>query len=115
LLKAVHRSEESNTLATLRTVSAAQINYLSEKGRFARLAELNAAQANSLGTVAGTDLLRGKFTFQMNPVTPTDAQLKEGYTIIASKPAAGQETAYIISVDQTGQITQIFPSKTTNK
>ncbi len=109
LLKAVHRSEETNTFATMRTMSSSQVNYLSENGRFARLSELNAAQANSLGNASGTDLIRGKFTFQMNPVTPTDAELREGYTIVASKPANGTETAYIVSVDQTGEITQIFP------
>lgn len=109
LLKAVHRSEETNTFATLRTMSSSQVNYLSANGRFARLGELNTSQGNSLGTVNGTDLTRGKFTFQMNPVTPTDAELKEGYTIIASKPGGARETAYIVSVDQSGEITQIFP------
>lgn len=109
LLKAVHRSEETNAFATMRTMSSSQVNFLSANGRFARLSELNAAQANGFGNMSGTDLIRGKFTFQMNPVTPTDAELREGYTIIASKPANGNETAYIVSVDQTGEITQIFP------
>lgn len=109
LLKAVHRSEETNAWATMRTLASAQVSYLSQKGRFARLDELNAAQANGLGTVAGTDLIRAKFTFQMSPVTPTDAQLKDTYTIIATKPARGYETRYVVSVDQTGEITQVFP------
>src|SRR5688572_33226085 len=86
LLKAVHRSEETSAFATMRTMSSSQVNYLSANGRFARLSELNAAQANSFGNINGAgDLIRGKFTFQMNPVTPTDAELREGYTIIASK------------------------------
>ncbi|MEZ5428535.1 MAG: prepilin-type N-terminal cleavage/methylation domain-containing protein [Pyrinomonadaceae bacterium] len=109
LLKAVHRSEETNAFATLRTMSSSQVNYLSQNGRFARLDELNAAQANALGTISGTDLVRGKFTFQMNPASPTDADLRMGFTIIASKPGNANESAYIISVDETGEIQTIFP------
>lgn len=108
LIKAVHRSEESNAFATMRTMSSAQVNYLSEKGRFARLAELNTSQANSLGRIDGAgDLLRGKFTFQMSTVT--DEDLRQGFTIVATKPAQGNETAYIISVDETGRIQTLFP------
>lgn len=109
LLKAVHRSQERNAFATLRTVASAQVSFLTFKGRFARLDELNASQANSLGTISGTDLIRGKFTLQMNPVTPTDAELKDNYTIIATKPASGPDTRYVVSVDQSGKVTQIFP------
>ncbi len=109
LLKAVHRSEEKNAYATLRTVAAAQLGYMSTKGRFARLDELNTSQGNGLGRIVGTDMVRGKFTFQMNPVTPTDAELKDGYTVIATKPAQGADTRYVVSVDQTGLVTEIFP------
>ncbi len=111
LLKAVHRSEETNALASLRTVASAQVNYLSSKGRFARLDELNASQGNGLGTISGTDMIRGKFTFQMSPnASPTDAELKDAYTIIATKPGTAQESGYVVSVDQTGRVTQIFPA-----
>lgn len=109
LIKAVHRSEETNAFATMRTLSAAQVNYLSSNRRFGRLDELNTAQASTLGTISGTDLIRGKFTFQMSPINPTDSDLQQGFTIIASKPAVGPETAYIVSVDQSGEITQVFP------
>ncbi len=109
LLKAVSRSEETNAFATMRTFSSAQVNYLSQRGRFARLGEMNASQGNAFGTMSGTDLIRGKFTYQMSPATPTDAELKEGFTIIATKPGNAQETGYVVSVDQTGEITQIFP------
>jgi prepilin-type N-terminal cleavage/methylation domain-containing protein len=110
LLKAVHRAEERSAFASLRTVASAQVNYLSTKGRFARLDELNASAGNGLGTLNAPNLTRGKFTFQMSPApVPTDAALKDEYTIIASKPAAGSEPAYIASVDQTGKVRQIFP------
>lgn len=109
LLKAVDRSQETNAVATMRTIAAAEVNFLTHKGRFARLDELNASQANGLGTISGTDMIRGKFTFQMNPITPTDAELKDAYTIIATKPAVGPETRFVVSVDQTGRVTQIFP------
>ena len=108
LVKAVHRAEESNAFATMRTISSAEVNYLSERGRFARLPELNTAQANSLGTTSGNDLLRGKFTFQM-PGAPSDDDLRKTYTIIGSKPGSANESAYIISLDQSGEIRRVFP------
>jgi prepilin-type N-terminal cleavage/methylation domain-containing protein len=110
LLKAVHRSEERSAFASLRTVASAQVNYLSSKGRFARLDELNASAGNGLGVVSAPNLIRGKFTFQMSPnPVPTDAALKDQYTVIASKPATGGEPGYIATVDQTGKVRQIFP------
>ncbi|MCW5959004.1 MAG: prepilin-type N-terminal cleavage/methylation domain-containing protein [Pyrinomonadaceae bacterium] len=110
LLKAIHRTEERNAYATLRTMSSAQVNFLSSNGRFARLDELNTSQGNGLGTVVAPNIIRGKFTFELSPnANPTDADLKEGYTIIATKPASSQETRYVVQVDQTGKITEIFP------
>jgi prepilin-type N-terminal cleavage/methylation domain-containing protein len=108
LLKAVYRSEESNVFASLRTMSSAQVNYLSQKGRFARLDELNAAQGNGLGNINGSgQLIRGKFTFQMSPA-PTDAELKQEYTIVATRPAINNEPPLTLTLDQTGRITGLF-------
>jgi prepilin-type N-terminal cleavage/methylation domain-containing protein len=109
LYSAKHAAENGNAYASMRTISSSQISYFSQNGRFARLDELNNAQASALGTVAGTELTRGKFTFQMSPVTPTDTQLRNGYTIIATKAVAGSELPYVIRLNQTGYIEPVFP------
>lgn len=107
LLKARTTAENKNALATLRTASSAQVNFFSQNGRFARLSELNTSQNGVFGTVTGTDLVRGKFTFQMAPITPTDSQLRDGYSIVATKAVAGTDLPCIISVDQNGFILEI--------
>jgi prepilin-type N-terminal cleavage/methylation domain-containing protein len=109
LYSAKHAAENGNAYASMRTISSSQVSYFSQNGRFARLDELNAAQASALGTVAGTELTRGKFTFQMSPVAPTDTQLRNGYTIIATKAVAGSELPYVIRLNQTGYIEPVFP------
>ncbi len=101
-------AENGNAVATMRTTSSAQVSYFSQNGRFARLGELNNAQGGGLGTIAGTDMLRGKFTFQMLPITPSDEQLRDGYTIVATKAVGGNELPCIISLDQTGFITKVI-------
>lgn len=108
LVKAVNRSEESSVYATLRTMSSAQVNHLSSKGRFARLDELNASSGNGLGKVNGPgEIERGKFLFQMSPL-PTDEQLKQEYTIVATRPAFGNEPLVVVTLDQSGRITGLF-------
>lgn len=108
LIKAVNRSEESNVFATLRTMSTAQVSYISTKGRFARLDELNADNANSLGTVNNPgEITRGKFLFQMNPL-PTDDELKVEYSIVATRPAIGSDPLIVVTVNQTGKIVGLF-------
>ncbi len=108
LLKAVYRSEESSIYATLRTMSSAQVSYISQKGRFARLDELNAAQGNNLGNINGSgQIIRGKFTFEMSPA-PTDAELKQEYTIVATRPAISNEAPLTLILDETGRITGLY-------
>ncbi|HEY0427570.1 MAG TPA: type II secretion system protein [Pyrinomonadaceae bacterium] len=109
LYKAKQHAENGNAFASMRTIGSSQISYYSQNSRFGRLSELNSAQANGLGTTSGTDLLRGKFTFQMSPISPTDAQLRTAYTIVATKAIVGSETPYVIALDQTGYITQVLP------
>ena len=109
LIKAKEAAENSNAYGSMRTISSSQINYFSQHSRFGRLDELNTSQTSGLGTIVGTDLSRGKFSFRMNPVTPTDTELRNGYTIIATKTIAGNENPYVISLDQTGFITQVLP------
>lgn len=107
LYRAKESAANNNAFASMRTVFSAQVSYSSNNGRFARLDELNTAQANGLGTISGTDLIRGKFTFQMSPVAPTDAELRNGFTIIATK-ATGSDLPYVLTLTQSGYIVEAF-------
>jgi len=109
LYSAKHAAENGNAFASLRTISSGQVAYFSQNGRFARFNELNAAQANGLGSVTANVLTRGKFTYTMTPGNPTDAQLRIGYSITATKAVAGGELPNVISLSQTGQIIQVLP------
>lgn len=108
-LRSINVAENANALASLRTIAAAQVSYLSQNRRFARLNELNSANNDTFGTTMASSLIRGKFTFQMNPVNPTDAALSNNYTIVATKTITTTGNPYVISVDQSGSIVQILP------
>ncbi len=109
LQRGIRAADNGNAFASLRTMSSAELGYYSNAGRFARLDELNAANTGNLGTTAVPNLIRGKFTFSMNPAVPTDAQLRETYTIVATKSVSPLDLPYVISVDQSGEIVQILP------
>jgi prepilin-type N-terminal cleavage/methylation domain-containing protein len=107
LQKSIRATENQSTFSALRTMSQAQASFYSQGNRYARLDELNSSQANALGTTSGTDILRGPFRFQLT-TDPTNATLQTSYTILAARPVPG-DVPYVISVDQTGVITQIVP------
>lgn len=109
LQRGIRAADNGNAFASLRTISSAELGYYSQDGRFARLDELNAASNGTLGTTSPPNLLRGKFTFQMNPITPTDTELRQSYTIVATKNVSPGDLPYVISVDQSGVIVQIIP------
>ena len=109
LQKAIIATENSNTYATLRTVAGQQVDFYSRNNRFGRLSEINNLLSGSLGTNSGNDVNRGKFVFSMVPATPTDAQLRNGYTITATRNVAGETQVYVYQVTQGGELTQILP------
>lgn len=108
LFKAKQLAENRNAHATIKTMVATQVGHFSQKGRFARLDELNASQPGGFGTVGTNTLMRDKFTFQMTPATPTDDQLRSEYLITASKAVAGSEIPYLVRVNQTGYIEEVY-------
>lgn len=108
LFKAKQAAENSNAFATMRTIVSSQISYSSQNGRFARLDELNASQQNALGTNGTNVLTRDKFTFEMTPPVPTDAQLRSEYIITGTKAVAGSEVPYVVRADQSGYITEVY-------
>jgi prepilin-type N-terminal cleavage/methylation domain-containing protein len=110
LQKGVRAAENGSTFAVMRTIASTQVNFYSSNNRFARLQELNTVMSNALGTVTGDQLIRGRYTFDMVPATPTDPQLRTSYTITATRIVTGNETLYKYQLDQSGKITQIFPA-----
>lgn len=109
LQKGVRASENGSTFASMRTISSSQVNFYSQNGRFARLTEINNLLSNSIGTPSGNDVVRGKFVLSMVPATPTDAQLRDGFTITATRNQSGEGTVYQYEITQTGEIRQILP------
>ncbi len=109
LQKAVRAAENANTFASMRTVAGQQLDFYSRNSRFGRLIEVNNLLSGSLGTNSGNDLNRGKYVFSMVPAVPSDVQLRNGYTITATRNVTGEGVIYVYQVTQTGEVTQILP------
>ena len=82
-------AENRSIHATMKTMSSSQAMFFSQNQRFARLDELNNMNSNALGTVVLNRLFRHKFTFEMMPLSPTNAELREGFLIGAFRDAGG--------------------------
>jgi prepilin-type N-terminal cleavage/methylation domain-containing protein len=109
LQKALRATENGNTFATIRTVASTQVNFFSQNNRFGRITEINNLLASAIGTNSGNEVIRGKFVLAMTPAAPTDAELRNGYTLTATRNVAGEGVVYVYQVTQTGEIRQILP------
>ena len=107
--KGIRSADNGSTFATLRTMSSIQVSFYSRNGRFARLDELNAAHSNSLGTLTGDVLRRGRFNIEMSPASPSDEELRSGYTIVATGSFGVDGVPYVFRMNQTGNIVQVTP------
>ncbi|MFN3330544.1 MAG: type IV pilin protein, partial [Pyrinomonadaceae bacterium] len=88
LRRARMAAENANAFATMKTIINAEYAFYSQNQRFARLSELNTSQV-PLGTIDSSGrLTRGVFTFSMVPLNPTDQDLRNGFTITASRSDA---------------------------
>lgn len=108
LVKAKEMAENGSAYSTMRSISTLQVRFYSQNNRFARISEINDGQEVNLGTNMGNSLIRGKFTYTMNPEAPTDENLRSSYTLIATRPGVGAEPPTVLEVTQSGQITGIF-------
>lgn len=106
LIKAKNKAENANAKSSLRTIFSSQISYFTANGRYARLDELNVESRSSLGTINGTQMRRGPFVLEMNPPSPTDLELKDGFTIFVNKPGATGVDFYSLTLDATGRIVE---------
>jgi len=110
LQKGILASENGNTFASMKTIASTQMSFYSQNGRFGRLREINNLLSGSIGAPSGTDdINRGKFVLSMVPAAPTDAELKDGYTITATRSVTGEGVIYEYELTQAGNIRQILP------
>lgn len=108
LQKAIRATENGNTFATLRTVGSTQASYYSQNGRFGRITEINNVMSSAIGTQSGNDVIRGKWVMSMSPAIPTDAELREGFTIRATRDVVGEDQIYVYEL--TGrELRQVLP------
>lgn len=106
LRKALHASQNSNIYASLKSAASTQVNFFSHNNRFARLSELNNEMGGALGNASGDDLVKGQFIITMSPDSnPTNAQLRESYTIVATRQVVGSDLPYLATIDQSGTVT----------
>ncbi len=86
LFRARDAAEKGAVIANLRTIHSNETTYLSQRGRYARLPELNTYFNNNLGTPTSTSanasLVRGSYYYLMSP-TPTNTTLRTRYQIYA--------------------------------
>lgn len=109
LQKGIKSAENTATYANLRVMSSTQLMHFTQNNRFARLSELNTMQNGGFGATTPTGLTKGRFTYEMTPLAPTDAELKDGYTIIATGRSESASVPYVFRLTQTGEIVQVTP------
>lgn len=109
LQKGIRSAENGTTFATLRAISSTQVMFYSQNNRFGRLPELQQIMGNGIGVTTGDRVVRGRYVFEMTPVTPTDGELATEYVITATRNVS-DDIVYKYELTQTGKITQILPA-----
>ena len=111
LLQSREAAEKGAVIANLRTIHSSQVTYLSQRGRYARLRELNTFFNDTLGTNVGTTtnsrLIRGNYYYMISP-TPTDTSLRSQYLIYAYR-LEGFYIETIFTMEQDGVIETVVP------
>lgn len=93
--------------ATMRAMSSNQSMFFSQNQRFATIPELHAISGEGVGTLAGNEIYRNGFRFRMLPLTPTDAELRDGFQINADRTVDGVTYVYELT---NANLVRVFPS-----
>ena len=109
LQKGIRAAENGNMFATMRSMASTQVSFYSQNNRFGRLGEVNNLLSNSIGTLSGNEITRGKFIISMTPADPTNAELRQSYTIVATRNVVSEGVVYVYELTQSGDIRQILP------
>jgi prepilin-type N-terminal cleavage/methylation domain-containing protein len=107
LRKSIWAAQNGNTVATMRTIASTQAGFFTQRERFGRLDEINPLIGNALGTVAVNEATKNQYVFRMVPAIPTDPQLREGFTVTATRNADG--VIYQYEVTESGMLRQVLP------
>ncbi len=107
--KGMWAAENGSAFGTMRTIASTQVSFFTQNSRFGRLDEVNHQLGNSIGTVVGDSLVRGRYVFAMSPAVPTNDALRTEYLITARREVPG-DTLYLFELNQTGRIRQVFPA-----
>ena len=107
--KGMWAAENGSAFGTMRTINSTQVSFYTQHSRFGRLAEINEILGNGVGTVVGDRLVRGKYVFEMSPISPTDAELATEYSVSATRDVSG-DIVYRYEINQSGRIVQIYPA-----
>jgi prepilin-type N-terminal cleavage/methylation domain-containing protein len=101
-------AQNRNVHATLKTMKSTQAMFFSQNQRFATLSELNTLQQGGFGALQGDGtLVRNGFTIEMTPpLDPSDRELREGYTIAASRDALGMTWLFVMTNEG---VTRVLP------
>lgn len=108
--KAIIGTENGATFAMMKIMVQEQTNFYSQKGRYARLDELNDQYRGGFGTTVGNTIVRNKFTFEMTSSTlpPSDTDLKDGFVIKGSRTIDNLDIPFVFEVDPSGEIRQVI-------
>lgn len=108
LSKSRDAAEKGAIIAVLRTLHNNQTTYLSQRGRYARLNELNAYFQSAFGTTSGTRINRRNYMFSMSPTNPSLTSLRTRYNVIAYRNSRG---IFIptFSIAENGVVESIVP------
>lgn len=105
--KGIRAAENGAVFALMRIVSSNQVQYFASNSRFGTLPEINAAMSNQIGVTTGDRVVRGLYVFEMSPIAPTPAELRQGYAISAVRSVDG--VTYRYELNQSGRITRVLP------
>ena len=109
LQRGIRAAENGNTFATMRVIATTQMSFYSQNNRFGRLSEINNILSQGLGTTSGNQIIRGKFVLEMLPTAPTDAELRDAYTITATRDVSNEDVIFKYELTQNGEIRQLLP------
>lgn len=107
LMRSIDSADSAVAYGQLRAIHSNQAIFLSQRQRYARLAELNTFTNESLGRTDGSTLRHRDFVFLMLP-NPTNDSLRSGFTIIANRIKQGRIVSQY-SIAEKGLIETILP------
>lgn len=103
---ASHAAENGSAYSLMRSIASYELSFYTAHGRYGRLDELTPSTGSATGEVIGPRLYRGKFLYEMIPLTPTDDEIKNEYKVAGIRTMS-MNVRY--EVTQTGVIQQIYP------